>query len=356
MDKFTVTTASAAVAEAGRSHLNKIFQLLEAVGGRTSPVAHIEEEVYRIREGYQDFRLDPVEQSAPEVSLAESERPSLQLVYFARTLQRTQLVGHFLNQGTEVPVHYSITGSIILERNERKFGVWERPLLQNSVLLPFQYVKDPKVLEQFKDMGDLKLVDSGGERPEYTQLRITAIRKARQVSLELRGKLYLRWLKGAGEDPDKTFVADGMVADVPNKWLKRNFLALSSDVYVPFQNSELLEQQLLTRPYHRGAVMRITNTVGDDKMPKYSWFVRLRSSALADPEFGLVRATTIAENDEDAVRRADAYSARLIDERLPVTFPADNWDKLIFPMKLCNDYLNSMVPSRATVRSYFARD
>ena len=345
-----------AIAEAGRSHLGGVFELLAAVKGKTCPADHIEEDTFRIREGYQNFRLDKVEDEAPDTDLTKVPRPDLELVYFARSLQRTQLIGHFLHQGIEVPVHYAITGSIILERKNRKFKVWGKPLLQNNVLVPYEYVKDKGVLEDFKGRKDLKLLDSGGDRPEYTQLRISAVRKARQVALELRGKLYLKWLKAVGSDPTKVIAVDGMVADVPNKWLKPNFIALSNEVYVPFQNSELLEKQLLTKPYRRGAVMKITNTVGTDPMPKYSWFVRLRSSAQADPEFGLIRATCIAQDDADAIKRSDAFSARLIDERLPVTFPADNWDKLIFPMKLCNDYLNSMVPTRDTVKSYFARD
>ena len=38
------------------------------------------------------------------------------------------------------------------------------------------------------------------------------------------------------------------------------------------------------------------------------------------------------------------------------SFPAEGWDKLIFPMKLCNDFLESMVATRETVKSYFARN
>jgi hypothetical protein len=350
-------TGTAALTAASRSHLNHIFVLLSELGGRTSPADHIEEENFRVREGFHKFRLDPVEHSAPDIDFATVERPeNVQLIYFARALQRTQLVGHFYHKGIEVPVHYAITGAIILERRNRKFKVWRQPELRTNVMLPFKFVDKREVLEQFQSDQQVQLIDTGGERPEYTQLRIAAVHKARELTLELRSKLCSAWGLSEGEDLTKYMVLSGTVADIPNKLLGPNFFALARRVYVPWINSELIEPQLLTPPYHRGQVMRTTFTEGDDPLTKYTWFVRLRSSSQADPEFGLVRCTCLADNDKEIIEKANHISARLVDERLPVTFPAEGWDKLISPMKLCKDFLESMVPTRETVKSYFARN
>lgn len=350
-------TSTAAVAEAGRSHLNKIFSLLSALGGKTSPTDHLEEEVFRIREGYHNFRLEPVESSHPALDFKQSPRPeSLKLVYFSRTLQRTQLIGHFVSEGFEVPVHYALTGAIILERRGRSFHVWEAPALLSSVILPFKFVKDQAVLQAFSHDEQLSLVDSGGDRAEYTQLRIAAVSKAMALTLEQRARLFREWRPKEGADPSKILAITGMIEDVPNELLTSNVLGLARKVYVPWQNSELLEPQLRIPSYHRGQLMRVVNTVGGDPMPKYTWFVRLRTSAKADPEFGLARCTCLAPDDNQAIERANAFTARLVDERLPVTFPAEDWDKLIFPLKLCKDYLESLIPTRETVKSYFARN
>lgn len=345
-----------ALAETSRSNLNKVFTLLSALGGRTSPADVLEEDAFRVREGYHNFRLDEVEPHRPDVDLREAQRPADELVYFARMLQRTQLIGHFISDGIEVPVHYVISGAIILKRERRKFHVWEAPELAFNVVVPFAFVKDRKVLDDFQRSEELGLIDSGGDRPEYTQLRIAAVRHARQIALDQRYSLFRSWIAGDGKDVSKGLVASGIIADIPNAKLASNIFALGQRVYVPWQNSVLLEPQLLVPAYHRGRVLKITNTVSDDPMPKYTWFVRLRSSAQADPEFGLVRCTCLADNDEAAIAKANAFSARLIDERLPVTFPAERWDKLIFPLKLCMDYLNSLIATKATVKSYFARN
>lgn len=347
---------TAAVAEAGRGHLNAIFSLLRSLNGKTSPTDHLEEDLFRIREGFHNYRLDIVETEAPAMDFLSSPRPpDLQLTYFARTMQRTQLVGHFISQGIEVPVHYSITGAIILKREGRHFRVWGEPELTNNVLLPFAFVRDRGMLDGFRSSAVLRLVDSGGERAEYTQLRIAGVTKAMALTLEHRQRLYERWRAQEGADLSQGLVISGNLSTVPNTSLNANVLGIDRRVYLPWQNSQLLEPQLGLPAYRRGALLRVSAAQGDP-MPKYMWFVRLRMSAKADPEFGLANCICLAANDPEASARANAFTARLIDERLPVTFPAEGWDKLIFPLKLCKDYLESLVPTRETVKSYFARE
>src|ERR1051326_5605669 len=90
--------------QAERTHLHHIFNFLSALGGKTSPVAHIEEELYRIREGYHLYRLDAVEANHPATDFKTAAAPAdVQLGFFSRELQRTQLVGHFVRDGYEVP-------------------------------------------------------------------------------------------------------------------------------------------------------------------------------------------------------------------------------------------------------------
>jgi hypothetical protein len=347
--------ASTQHVEAERTHLSHIFNLLHALGGQTSPVGHLEEELFRIREGYHQFRLDPVEADHPKTNFRSAPPASdLELVYFSKELQRTQLVGHFRHQGYEIPVHYGLTGAIILKRTDKRFGAWHQPKLENFVLLPFEF-SDAAVRAQFEGIPGLRILDSGGTRPEYTQLRIDAVRKAHALTQQLRGELLHEWRTLEGADNTQVLVASGIDVDTPNSALTPNFVALSEQVYVPWQNSQVLERQLQIGEHERGQVLKATKVEGDP-MTKYTWFIRLRLSAKADPEFGLLRCTIIAKDDADAIERANRFSTCVMAERLPVTFPAEGWDKLIFPVKLCRDYLESLIPTKETVRSYFGRD
>ncbi len=338
-----------------RNHLHHIFNLLNALGGKTSPVAHLEEELFRIREPYNLYRLDPVEGGHPGTDYKGITMPDdLHLAFFAREIQRTQLVGHFVHEGYEIPVHYAITGAVILERKNRVFGAWHQPKLENCVLLPEQFCA-AGVVDKFRDIPGLNVVDTGGKKPEYTQLRIEALRKSRVLTQTLRGQLIEQWKLLEGSDLHEALVVDGIDIDARPDNLMANFVALSDQVYVPWHNAEEIERQLQIGPHQRGQLLKVSRTEGEP-LTKYTWFIRLRSSAKADPEFGLLRCTIVAGDDKTALERAEKFSARLIAERLPVTFPAEGWDKLIFPVKLCWDYLESLIPTKETVRSYFARD
>jgi hypothetical protein len=341
--------------EEERNHLHHIFNLLNALGGKTSPVAHLEEELFRMREPYNLYRLDPVEPGHPGTDYKAAKMPDdLHLAFFAKELQRTQLIGHFVHQGYEIPVHFATTGAVILERQQRQFRAWHEPKLENSVLLPEQFCA-PEVVKEFRSVPGLNVVDTSGAKPEYTQLRIEALRCSHRRTQALRGELIEDWKRLEGSDLHEALVVDGIDIDANPAELMSNFVALSDQVYVPWKNAEEIERQLQIGPHQRGQLLKVTRTEGEP-LTKYTWFIRLRSSAKADPEFGLLRCTIVAKDDKDALERAEKYSARLIAERLPVTFPAEGWDKLIFPVKLCRDYLESLIPTKETVRSYFARD
>lgn len=351
-----VVSHSAHQAEVGRGHLARIYDLLHALGGRTSAAIGTEEENFRIREGYQDFRLDSAEAVAPLHEFHKQPVASgLELAYFARTLQLTQLIGHFVSDGAEIPVHYCITGAIILRRAARRFRVWSEPLLCNHVLLPLRFVKDQAVLEQFRGH-DFTIEDSSAERAEYTQMRISAVRQALELTRGLRGQLYGKWRAAEGSDQSKVLVLSGNIFDVPNSDLSQNVVAIETQFYAPWQNSALLEPALKTGLFNRSQLLKVSKPEGGEGLTKYMWYTRLRKTKQAVPEFGLLRCMTLAADDAAAAKRADELTTILLDERIPVTFPAPDWDRLIFPVKLCHDYLESMIPSRETVRSYFARD
>ena len=198
--------------EESRGHLHRIHRLLADLKGRNSPAESIEEDLFRVREGYHNFRLDSFSQPAPEINFQKNPvSHSLNLRFFSRTLQRTQLVGHFLVKGQEVPVHYSITGAIVLMRQNRSFKVWGSPALRYNVLLPFRYVEDRSVLDSIRNDSLIHLVDSEADRDEYTQMRISAVRKAHEITRQLRGGLFSQWKEKEGKDLSQVMVADGMI-------------------------------------------------------------------------------------------------------------------------------------------------
>jgi len=307
-----------------------------------------------MREGFQDYSISLVEKKNPERSMEKPDHPpEHEIGFFCSSIQRTQLVGHIFQQGQEIPLHYTIVGSLILQRQARHFHVWRQPLKREYILAPLGFLKaSHSLMTEFGDELPVTLQDTGGTDTDYTQLRIAAVNSARRLRFDCRQQVVAQWMESQGADPKNLIVINESLLRLPSESLSPNVVGVVKTVYVPFRNRELLTNQLILKEFQRGQVFRIEIPEHTEDR-KYSWFLKLRSSPQASPEFGLIRLETVAGDDESACQRADEFSSLIVGERFPVSFPAPDWDKLIFPLKLCEQYLTSLVASQQSVQSYF---
>lgn len=337
-----------------KRNLQIVDDFLHRVGARTSPAGTLEEETFRMREGFQDFSISLVEKENPQRTMDALDNPPQQEIgFFCSSIQRTELVGHFFHQGQEIPLHYTIVGSLILKREQRHFHVWQHPIKQEHILAPLAFLENAdQLLDDFSGALPVTLRDTEGSDLDYTQLRIAAANSARELRFECRQRVLEQWKSVQGTDRRNLIVINDSLLRLKNETLGPSMLGIVKTSYVPFRNRELLTNQLVLQEFQRGQVFRIELPEHAQER-KYSWFLKLRSSSQAGPEFGLIRLETVAEDDEAGCREADQLSYLMIGERFPVSFPVPDWDRLIFPLKLCDQYLNSLVPSRQTVQSYF---
>ena len=80
-----------------------------------------------------------------------------------------------------------------------------------------------------------------------------------------------------------------------------------------------------------------------------SWYLRLRERQQADPEFGLIRVEISKKYINDAPAWAERFSRSLLSEGLPTAYPAPRWDKHLYPIRGCENYLSSVMPSIPTI-------
>ncbi len=76
--------------------------------------------------------------------------------------------------------------------------------------------------------------------------------------------------------------------------------------------------------------------------PVYSWYLRLRSPAGRDALWGLVRVEAAAEIG--SIARADEISRWLLAETAPLALPDKRWDRLLYPIRDCEEYLRTRAP------------
>ncbi len=93
----------------------------------------------------------------------------------------------------------------------------------------------------------------------------------------------------------------------------------------------------------------------DDKGKKenvYSWYLKIHyDKRLGDNNFGLIRIEVPAQ--DRFLDKADEISSWVLLETKPVAFPASRWDRMVYPIKYCEDYLKSKAPSRALIDSLY---
>lgn len=340
-----------------RNTLQVVMDVLNDVGGSTSPIPTLEEDVYRLRDREREYTISPVENHdygklyhAPPSGGVPGE-----IVYFLDTHQRTQLIGHYYTSlGLQVPVHYSIIMCLILERRERSFKVWRNPVLEHFVILPFAFLEDNRAVHEPRE--GVKVVDSGIDSPDYTQMRVQSIHAAFAEKERLKLELLAAWKRETAGASAEYLLHNGSDLENPNDALDPRIIGWSKNVYLPFKGAkEANVRHLELKSFQRTAVFKLEREDDHGASRKYMWFLKLREHARHGPEFGLIKPEIIADSDQAAIEKADWLTYVLLKERQPATFPATNWDKLIFPIKLCRTYLEGIVPTHETIRSFFDR-
>ena len=81
-----------------------------------------------------------------------------------------------------------------------------------------------------------------------------------------------------------------------------------------------------------------------------SWYLRLRAATGHDPLWGLVRVEIAAPAARTSTKklgeRADEVSCWILAEALPLAVPDGRWDKMVYPIRDCEEFL------RAGVRAF----
>lgn len=349
-------SVSQAVAE--KNTLQYVMDVLLSLGGHTSPIPHLEEEIYRLRDNQRTYRVENIEQGHDNSMFFTSEPDGGvpgKVAYFLDTHQRTQLIGHFVTPiGLQVPVHYSIVMCLILERRNRNFKVWGTPLLNHLVLFPFSFLNEG--VSAPENVPGISIVNTEIDEPEYTQIRVQSIQIAFREMNEMKLGLIEKWKEATKGADNEYLIHNGTPLEDSNARLDRRIIGWSKQIYMPFIGSkEANLKHLELRSFQRTAVCRQFSENDGGASSKYMWFIKLREHQRHGPEFGLVKPVIMADSDDEARAKAEWMTYMLLQERQPATFPAEGWDKLIFPIKLCRTYLDGIVPTHETIRSFFDR-
>lgn len=182
----------------------------------------------------------------------------------------------------------------------------------------------------------LTLYDSSdGERSHPivdVQLAATLVERRREA---LERRLATAYLE---DEPGEWLVVDGSLAALvgEERLDTRGLLGLIKSHDTQFLDGPDLEVALTLPAGHRTSVF--ARAVGERERV-YTWYLRLWPWEEHDLLYGLVRIER-APTDQ-AVAEASAVSRWLLAERAPLAAPDERWDRLIYPVRQVEAYLQS---------------
>ena len=319
--------------------LSLIRGFLAEMDAQLSPEATFEEEHYDIararpRMGSADFF---------EIPQKPSRRMALQL--FQTGHSRSFLVGKISGDDDVRPVHYASVASAVLTRDEGRLFPFTRPLTADLILLDMNGLNGEKVeeiVERYRE--GIEIIDTKPTEPGYKNRRLAAINAAAGVQREMmeEGLLAL----DEGREAGVLVVVDGSLEGIEGAARMPGILGL-----VP-ADADLLGEGTAVLDCPFGARTGLDN-VGHPPV----FYMRLRDAAGMNPDFGLVRVELGLDPDggaPDEVWASDVASL-LLNERFPVDFGSEAWDKSIFVLSNAGKYIDTLIPAPSVITTYFGR-
>jgi hypothetical protein len=157
------------------------------------------------------------------------------------------------------------------------------------------------------------------------------------------------WLAASDEGKDWLLV-DGSLTGDYDQYAEPNMVGVVKShqtQYFPMEE----QRKILGLPVGQRSGVFIPR--GRRRPEVYSWYLRLRPNDGQDVHFGLVRIE--AAKCERTLAMADEISRWLLAERSPLSLPDARWDRMIYPIRDCEQYLRSLAPSRTMLDAALLR-
>lgn len=246
--------------------------------------------------------------------------------HFVDGIQRSQPVWHIQGVGAV----YGYAAAVVRHRPERRLvTAWWR---DHEALYGPQWLRDAAGFE------DAAWTLTGDE-PDWRGSAKTALDGQREKLERQAAEWWLEdghgWLMlDGGIDLSERVAAAPQVAGV---------IKSHQTQYFPF------EEQSLIWGLRRGERTSVFEPLGDRRIPVFSWYVRLRDPGDKEVTFGLVRVEMACSLTTLAL--ADQVTGWLLAETAPLSLPDPRWDRMLYPIRDCEQYLKSKAPSRVLLES-----
>lgn len=276
--------------------------------------------------------------------------------YFLDGIERKKILCYLRS----IPLIYGYVGAAILKRTDKKLHSTELEKGEGTFYLPVK--KGMNCPDHYFDEDELKtikgkykntgIIPKQGDRKDYPKYPEEFIKQAhseiQEKRREMEFELTNKWLE-SNFDNDWLFV-DGTLNTKSQNVLESSKVAgiVKSHGVFYFSFEEMHELYSMQKG-ERSRVFKPYDKQGEKK-DIYTWYLRLHyDKRNGVNDFGIIKVEIPAK--KELLSRVDEISSWILLETKPVGFPASRWDRMIYPIKYCEDYLKAKAPSWAMIES-----
>jgi len=274
--------------------------------------------------------------------------------YFLDGIERKKILCYLRS----IPFIYGYVSAAILKRTGKKLHSTEMELSGGNFYLPVKenencpmhYLEDEEI-KDIKNTVNIGVIKKG-ESEGYPRFPEEFIKQAHSEIQEKRRKIEValtdKWLESKFNDG--WLYVDGTLNTKSQKVLESSNIAgivKSHGVYY-FNFDEMYKLHSMKKGERSSVFQPYDKT--EKKKDIFTWYLRLhynKNNGVND--FGIIRVEIPAK--EELIDRVDEISSWILLETKPVGFPASRWDRMIYPIKYCEDYLKSKAPTWTMIES-----
>ena len=239
-----------------------------------------------------------------------------------------------------VPIVHATVAAVIRARRDRRLTTWRAPLVERRLYAPLALLPSP-VSRALEDSG-ADLFDTTAGR-DIDSIHPFAIQDVALQAVQRHRSVLERRLAEAWHDAGEgLLLVDGGISEseiVARSDFVVGVVKSHQQLYV---HGDDLGIVLGLRAGERSSVVRIAPR---DRTAVASWYVRLRSEPPRDPLWGLVRVE-VPDPKRTSARKiatlANDVSRWVLAESLPLALPDGRWDKMVYGVRDCEEFLRAI--------------
>jgi len=254
---------------------------------------------------------------------------------------------HLLYYDGMTPVVYGFTAAVIRERRDDRRMYTFDSLSREKLYCPCAQVDieglQNAAVELSDTLSNSEADKSAAEHPlKLLDLARRAVSKDRE---KLERILAESWIDKTS-DSDRWLLWDGSITVGFDAYRHPRVIGVIKSHQTHYFQGEQQRRIMDLKVGERSSVFM---PKGRERTPVYSWYLRLHPNDGRDVYFGLVRIEAAASAETLGI--VDEVSRWLLGERSPLSLPDGRWDRMIYPIRDCEQYLKSIAPSRTLIEA-----